>query len=227
MYRDARLKIGYSAIIDGNPTEIVYSLVDKAGGVKTTYASAVKQGSDHIDMFDVVNPLKWDAEHPNLYTLSVSLMQKGRQICQFDCKVGFREIKIVGNKMLVNGKPVKLRGANRHDIHPALGRTTTAEMDSLDAVLFKEANMNFIRTSHYPPSEKFVEYCYRFGIYMECETGVCFVNTHRQRNYAPGNSQNARKHTLLWEDSDSNKSIIFFLNLVALDNFCDFVILKF
>jgi hypothetical protein len=62
-------------------------------------------------------------------------------------------------------------------------------MDSLDALLFKEANMNFVRTSHYPPSEKFVEYCDRYGIYMECETGVCFVETHRQKNYAPGNSQ--------------------------------------
>ena len=103
--------------------------------------------------------------------------------------MGFREVEIVKNRMLVNGRPVKLRGACRHDIHPTLGRTTSAELDSLDAVLFKEANMNFVRTSHYPPSERFLQYCDRYGIYVECETAVCFVDTYRQKNYAPGNSQ--------------------------------------
>ena len=78
--------------------------------------------------------------------------------------------------MFVNGYPVKLRGACRHDMHPTLGRTTTAELDSLDAILFKEANMNFVRTSHYPPTERFLDYCDRYGIYVECETAVCFQN---------------------------------------------------
>ena len=97
--------------------------------------------------------------------------------------------------MLVNGRPVKLRGANRHDIHPVLGHASTADMNSLDVILFKEANMNFVRTSHYPPSEKFVDYCDRYDIYVECETAVCFVDTHRQRNYAPGKTQNEQTYT--------------------------------
>ena len=92
--------------------------------------------------------------------------------------------------MLVNGHQVKLRGACRHDIHPTLGRTTTLELDSLDAVLFKQANMNFVRTSHYPPTERFLEFCDRYGIYVESETAVCFVDTYRQKNYKPGRSQN-------------------------------------
>ena len=103
--------------------------------------------------------------------------------------MGFREVEVSGNRMLVNGQPVKLRGACRHDLHPTLGRVATPETDSLDAVLFKEANMNFVRTSHYPPTERFVEFCDRYGIYVECETAVCFVNTHRQKNYAPGATQ--------------------------------------
>ena len=81
--------------------------------------------------------------------------------------------------MLVNGMPVKLRGACRHDIHPTLGRTTTAELDSLDVILFKRSNMNFVRTSHYPPTERFLEYCDRYSIYVESETAVCFVDTYR------------------------------------------------
>ena len=194
LYRDARLKIAYSAVNDGTETEIVYSLSDNTG-VKTSYSSTIKKNGDGIDIFDVKNPLKWDAEHPNLYTLNVSIRKKGKTISRFTCKVGFREIKIVGNRLLVNGQPVKLRGACRHDIHPVLGRTSTADMDSLDALLFKDANMNFVRTSHYPPTEKFVEYCDRYGIYVECETAVCFVETHRQRNYSPGKSQDDPAYT--------------------------------
>ena len=190
LYRDAQLKIAYSVVSDGNDTEMVYSLLDDAGELKTKHSSVIKQGGDCIDIFDVKNPLKWDAEHPNLYTLNILLQKKGKKISQFECKVGFREIKIVGNQMLVNGKPVKLRGANRHDIHPVLGCTSTAEIDSLDALLFKEANMNYVRTSHYPPAEKFLEYCDRYGLYVSCEAAVCFVGTWRQQNYALGASQN-------------------------------------
>ena len=189
-YRNFRLKIGYSAVSGGNDTEIVYSLLNSNGVVETRHATSLR--GDDWDIFDVKNPLKWDAEHPNLYTLNVSLQKNGKQISQFSQKVGFREVKIVGNQMFVNGMPVKLRGANRHDVHPILGRTATADIDSLDALLFREANMNFVRTSHYPPSEKFVEYCDRYGIYVECETAVCFVETWRQNNYlSTGKTQNS------------------------------------
>jgi len=188
--QDARLKIAFSLANNDGITEISYSLSDM-NGVKVNHSSTIHQNGEHVDMIDVKNPLKWDAEHPNLYTLHISLLQKGKTITQFTSKVGFRDIKIVGNRMLVNGKPVKLRGVNRHDIHPVLGRTTTDEMDSLDVCLLKEANVNFVRTSHYPPSERFVEYCDRYGIYVECETAVCFVDTHRQKNYIPfSQSQN-------------------------------------
>ena len=188
LYRDACLKIGYTAVKTSDDVEIVYALENDAGRI--TKVTTLSHG-ESVDMISVKNPLKWDAEHPNLYTLTVSLKQKGKEISRFSRKVGFREVKIVGDRMLVNGRPVKLRGANRHSIHPLLGRTSTAEIDSIDALLFKEANMNFIRTSHYPPSEKFVEYCDRYGIYMECETAVCFVHSHRQKNYTShGETQN-------------------------------------
>lgn len=130
----------------------------------------------------------WDAEHPHLYKLQVSVEADGESY-SFEREIGFRKIEIKGDRMLVNGKQVKLRGACRHDIHPTLGRVSTAETDSLDALLFKRANMNFVRTSHYPPTERFLKYCDRTGIYVECETAVCFVDTHRQKNYAPARSQ--------------------------------------
>jgi len=194
LYRDARLKIGYSTESAAPDTKIVYSLFNE-DGEKAAYSSILKQGGDYVDSFDVKNPLKWDAEHPNLYTLNISILQNGKAISQFSCKVGFREVKIVGDQMMVNGKPVKLRGACRHDMNPLLGRASTAEIDSLDALLYKEANMNFVRTSHYPPTEKFLEYCDRYGIYVECENAICFADTYRYKYYAPGNSQNDSTYT--------------------------------
>ena len=62
-------------------------------------------------------------------------------------------------------------------------------------ILFKRSNMNFVRTSHYPPTERFLEYCDRYGIYVESETAVCFVDTYRQKNYAPGKTQDSAGFT--------------------------------
>lgn len=188
-FRDAVLRIGYRAQVTGG-TFVEYTLTAPDGRkVELAQNRFSLQENENTNELPVSAPLKWDAEHPNLYTLTVTLCNEDGVISQTSHRVGFREIKIDGDRMLVNGKPVKLRGACRHDIHPRLGRTTTPELDSLDATLFKQANMNFVRTSHYPPSEKFLEYCDRLGIYVECETAVCFVDTYRQKNYAPGKSQ--------------------------------------
>jgi len=122
-------------------------------------------------------PRKWDAEHPNLYTLEATVVVDGVAVETLERKIGFRRIEIRGNKLEVNGKEVKLRGACRHDVHPLRGRSTTPELDDQDARLFRDANLNFVRTSHYPPSEKFLEACDRYGVYVEEETAVCFVDS--------------------------------------------------
>lgn len=176
--KEAEIEFQLSAP-DGNPVSLALHRFSLPAGQK-----------EHVWSLPVKNPLKWDAEHPHLYKLNVRIWQGKKEISRFIRMIGFREVKIAGDRMLVNGYPVKLRGACRHDIHPTLGRTTTAELDSLDALLFKQSNMNFVRTSHYPPSEKFLEYCDRYGIYVECESAVCFVDTYRQKNYAPGKTQN-------------------------------------
>jgi hypothetical protein len=95
----------------------------------------------------------------------------------------------------VNGREVKLRGANRHDMHPLLGRVSTAEYELKDVLLAKEANINFIRTSHYPPTENFLQLCDKYGIYVECETAVCFVSSNRLEEYMPGSTENNLKFT--------------------------------
>ena len=194
-YEDAVLKIGYSSPVAGG-AEVAYTLTEPSGRRYPLSQSRfpLEEGGN-MNELPVKNPLKWDAEHPNLYTLTITLSKDGKEIGRFDRRIGFRDVKIEKDRMLVNGMPVKLRGACRHDIHPTLGRTTTAELDSLDVILFKRSNMNFVRTSHYPPTERFLEYCDRYGIYVESETAVCFVDTYRQKNYAPGKTQDSAEFT--------------------------------
>lgn len=186
IFKDAVLR--YSFEYEGKaPAKLTINLKDMNGrNVKLAKSAfAVRQGHNEINI-PVANPAKWDAEHPNLYQLTTTLRSAGKSSVVFNDEVGFRDIKIVKNKLLVNGRQVKLRGACRHDVDPYMGRGTTPYTDSLDVVLFKESNMNFVRTSHYPPNERFLKFCDRYGIYVESETACCFVNTYRQKNYAPG-----------------------------------------
>jgi hypothetical protein len=129
-------------------------------------------------------PQLWDAEHPRLYTLTTRCVVDGREVSAQVQAIGIREIKIVGSRMLVNGQSVKLRGACRHDMHPTLGRVSTPEYELQDVLLAKEANINFIRTSHYPPTENFLRLCDEQGVYVESESAVCFNQTYAAEPYA-------------------------------------------
>ena len=122
----------------------------------------------------VEKPQKWDAEHPHLYTLRATLVVDDIEGETVSCKFGFRKVTVSGNRLLVNGKEVKLRGVCRHSVHPLHGRSTPADIDERDAILLRDANVNFVRTSHYPPTERFLDACDRYGIYVEEETAVCF-----------------------------------------------------
>ena len=181
VYRDAELKIFYELSSSSN-AGVSVELFDVE---QRSIAKSVRENVPQVGQISLVleDPLKWDAEHPHLYTLVTSLSDGEEIMLSRTDKVGFREVLVDGNSLLVNGKPVKLRGADRHDIHPVLGRMTSPELDREDVLLAKEANMNFIRTSHYPPSESFLRYCDEYGLYVEDETAICFVHTHRAENY--------------------------------------------
>jgi len=183
-YKNAKLKIDLKTS-DEEKAFVMFELYDSEGNkvdIGTNRYPIINQ--EQTISIDIINPKKWNAEHPNLYTLKTMLSDEYGNVTYSKAqKIGFREVEVIGNKMLVNGKPVKLRGACRHDIHPLLGRMSTPEYDKKDVLLAKEANMNFIRTSHYPPSESFLNYCDEYGIYVEDESAVCFVNTHRSAGY--------------------------------------------
>ena len=128
----------------------------------------------------VTAPLKWDAEHPNLYTLFCELT--GENIVQemVSRRFGFRQVEIQGNQVFVNGKHIKLRGVCRHETHPLFGRSLKPGLWRKDAEIFREANINYIRTSHYPPAEEFIEACDESGLFVEEEAPFCFVGLEGQ-----------------------------------------------
>ncbi|MCI8800257.1 hypothetical protein NSB25_09170 [Acetatifactor muris] len=134
-----------------------------------------EEGADIKSIFPVKSPKKWDSEHPWLYTLTAVLRVQGRETERVSRQFGFRQIEKRGNQVFLNGDELKLRGINHHDIDPLTGRSITGELAEEDVRLFKEANINFIRTSHYPPRPDFLDLCDRYGIYVEDEIAVAFL----------------------------------------------------
>jgi hypothetical protein len=122
----------------------------------------------------------WDAEHPRLHTLTCTLVSGETVLEEFVDKIGFRRITFGGRegtnprKVYVNGVPVKLRGVNLHDFRWDKGRVTGPQVNETDVAQLKACNVNFIRTSHYPPPRELVAACDRWGVYLEAETAVCF-----------------------------------------------------
>ncbi|MGI6316918.1 MAG: glycoside hydrolase family 2 TIM barrel-domain containing protein [Christensenellales bacterium] len=172
-YRDAKLTVmtGVESPRPGQTLKL--SLLSPDGQPELTDSFPAE--ADLSREYEILSPLKWDSEHPNLYTLSLELHENGKLLQKTHKDIGFRQIEKRGNQVFINGDLLKLRGVNRHDIYPLTGRAVTHELVEQDIRLFKEANINFIRTSHYPPRPDFVALCDRYGIYVENETSVAFI----------------------------------------------------
>jgi len=123
---------------------------------------------EHIKI-PVKAPKKWDTEHPNLYMAYCTLEANKQDVMKVERRFGFREIEVRGKEFLLNGVAVKARGTNRHETHPILGRGIPENMQREDAELFRAANINFIRTSHYPPDGRFLDICDEVGLMVEVE----------------------------------------------------------
>lgn len=139
---------------------------------------------EHVIEIPVKAPAKWDAEHPNLYKLYCVLRNGEKTLETVSRRIGFRQVEVRGSQVFVNNKPVKLRGICRHEAHPLMGRSLDpgANLWRRDAEIFRAANMNYIRTSHYPPAEEFIDACDELGLFVECEAPFCFTGLG-----APGN----------------------------------------
>ncbi len=126
----------------------------------------------------IKNPAKWTAETPNLYTLVLTLNDENGNVVEADrCPVGFRKIEIADGTFLINGQPIRLRGVNRHEIDPDTGHALTRERMIQDITLMKQANINAVRTCHYPDDPRWYDLCDRYGIYVLDEANLCTHGT--------------------------------------------------
>ena len=122
---------------------------------------------------EISEPQKWTAETPVLYTLVLSLIDGDSNLVESrSCRVGFRDVRLDGQKLLVNGVPVKLYGVNRHDHSEFGGKSVTREEMEKDIRLMKQYNFNSVRTSHYPNDPYIYELCDRYGLYVIDEANL-------------------------------------------------------
>lgn len=123
----------------------------------------------------VARPLQWSAEKPHLYRLTVELRRDGKTLERIERNIGFRNIEVRGRQVYVNGQRVKLAGACHHEFDPLTGRAATSCHAEEDVRLLKQANLNYIRTSHYPPTAELLDAADRLGMYVEVEAPFCWV----------------------------------------------------
>ncbi|MEM7658024.1 MAG: glycoside hydrolase family 2 TIM barrel-domain containing protein [Bacteroidota bacterium] len=122
---------------------------------------------------EVNNPLKWSAEHPNMYSLVVTLKHPDGRIAEAKrYPVGFRSVELIEGALHINGQEVLLYGANRHDHDPIGGKVVSEESMIADAKLMKQFNFNSVRTSHYPNNPRWYEICDEYGLYVIDEANI-------------------------------------------------------
>ncbi len=140
-----------------------------AEGYKKSFSQAVllngKKEQTLIVRFPAEQVRVWDLEHPNLYNLTISLRYGGNTEDVFACRIGFRTANFTENGFFLNGKPVKIRGLNRHQSYPYVGYAMPKRAQENDAELLKHTlGVNLVRTSHYPQSKHFLNRCDELGL---------------------------------------------------------------
>ncbi len=155
--------------------EVGIELLDASGNVvhTSTVVGSIDETKTMTSAIPVNSPKLWSAEQPNLYRLLLTLRDAdGKTIEVQTTRVGFREVEIKNAMLHVNGKPVYLKGTNRHEHDPDTGHTVSKESMIADIKLMKQFNINAVRTSHYPNSLLWYELCDEYGLYVVDETNI-------------------------------------------------------
>lgn len=168
-YADATLRVE----LEGTPAVKEYALTLRGPQGMPVASAAVKaQGGRAACEFAVERPAKWSAEAPNLYRLDIAVGDGRRTTETVAQPVGFRTVEIRGGQLLVNGRPVLIKGVDRHEMDPLTGYAVGRERMVQDIRIMKELNINAVRTSHYPNDPLWYELCDRYGIYVVDEANV-------------------------------------------------------
>lgn len=164
------------------------------------------------NILKIDNPNKWSAEYPYRYTLVATLKdKKGKTIEVISTYIGFRKVEVkdtkasddefglAGRYFYVNGKPIKLKGVNRHETNPDNGHTVTREQMEKEIQLMKKANINHVRNSHYPTDPYWYYLCDKYGIYLEDEANI------ESHEYYYGEA--SLSHPIEWKDAHVARNV--------------------
>ena len=185
----AQVKVAVNVAGDSPASARVSTRLEDAPPLEAPVMPAGRAELSH----EVAHPRLWSAEHPNLYTLVVQLKdQAGNVLETVTRRVGIREVSIHDGIFCVNHVPIKLTGICRHDVSITQGTAVNEELWRKDITLAKAANVNAIRTSHYPYGPGFYDLCDELGIYVMDEIPACW-SPNNDPTLRPAYEQRARE----------------------------------
>ena len=162
-YQDGVLN--YKVSLKGGKTDVVITLCDKDG-------KQIAQATGAQGVIKVPKVNAWTAETPYLYKAYITLKNKQGAAEMIPQKVGFRNVEIKNAQLLVNGQPVLVKGADRHEMDPDGGYVVSLERMIQDIKIMKQLNINAVRTSHYPCDPRWYDLCDEYGIYITAEANL-------------------------------------------------------
>lgn len=162
-YQDGVLN--YKVSLKGGKTDVAITLCDKDG-------KQIAQATGAQGIIKVPKVNAWTAETPYLYKAYITLKNKQGAAEVIPQKVGFRNVEIKNAQLLVNGQPVLVKGADRHEMDPDGGYVVSLERMIQDIKIMKQLNINAVRTSHYPCDPRWYDLCDEYGIYITAEANL-------------------------------------------------------
>lgn len=173
-FKNATLNIKLS--LNALPLKHAYSadIVLKDGGTVVLKQMATFEAKQNLELaIPVTSPKLWSAETPNLYQVIVTVKDKSGAVTEIiPQNIGFRKVEIKNGQLLVNGQPVLIKGANRHESDPVTGHVISKEAMLRDVRLMKQFNINAVRTCHYPNDPYWLDLCDKYGIYVVSEANI-------------------------------------------------------
>ena len=157
--------LDYQISLQGGKSDVSITLCDKDG-------KQIAQATGAKGTIKVPNVKPWTAETPNLYKVFITLKNKQGVSEVIPQKVGFRNVEIKNAQLLVNGQPILVKGADRHEIDPDGGYVVSVERMIQDIKIMKQLNINAVRTCHYPDVPRWYDLCDEYGLYLTAEANL-------------------------------------------------------
>ena len=157
--------LDYQISLQGGKSDVSITLCDKDG-------KQIAQATGAKGTIKVPNVKPWTAETPNLYKVFITLKNKQGVSEVIPQKVGFRNVEIKNAQLLVNGQPILVKGADRHEIDPDGGYVVSVERMIQDIKIMKQLNINAVRTCHYPDDPRWYDLCDEYGLYITAEANL-------------------------------------------------------